>query len=470
VFGVEMYQTYPETGLTPMIQTGVKWIRYNEVKWSEIQPDNPDEYNTDALAKLEEQLYNALSEGINLIIVVRSAPSWARKYSGSGCGPIAENNIKDFANFMATMVYQYKDYVKFWEIWNEPDAPLANSDGYVGCWGDPNDTTYYGGDYFSEMLDQVYPAMKGSDPEAQVIVGGLLMDCGPNGDCTASNKNRLKFIDGILDHGNGQNFDGFAFHSFDYYTGGLGNYENDAWGASRATTGPVGILKADYLRNKFGQYGIINKYLMETELGLICDSNCLSVFEQTKAYYIAQSYSSAIAKDLARAVWYGARMGWRNTDLLTLDYQPRDYSYPAYQFGRGELEGAIFTREITEYNGKMGYEFNLSDRRLWVLWSKNGVSSTITLPETPLAIKNVYGDAQTVTIQPTIGLMPMYIELSRSFYLHVPILSQNDQPILNADFERGTSGGNPVNWEFTQGPSGQPGLPGGLISETQQNP
>jgi hypothetical protein len=475
VFAVEMEQTYPETGLTQMVETGVKWIRFNNVKWSEIEP-NPGEYDQNALDKLEEQLYNALNAGMNLIIVVRSAPSWAQKYSGYNCGPIAENNIKDFANFMATMVDRYKDYVKYWEIWNEPDAPLNlndpgfEKDGYFGCWGDANDTTYYGGDYFSQMLSQVYPAIKNVDPEAQVIVGGLMMDCGPNGNCSTSDKNRLKFVDGILDNGKGGNFDGFAFHAYDYYTGGLGNYSNGGWNASRATTGPVELLKADYLRNKLGQYGIVGKYLMNTELALVCDSNCLTNFEITKAYYIAQSYAGAIAKGLRRAVWYGARMGWRNTDLLTLDYQPRTQPYNAYKFGRGKLEGAVYARDITEYNGIMGFEFNLSDRRLWVIWSKDGANHQITLPETPLAIYDVYGEAKTITIQPTIGLMPYYIELTRSFYINVPLLSQNFQPILNSNFERGTQNNNPVSWEITRGPSGEPGLPAGLITTNPTEP
>ncbi len=152
------------------------------------------------------------------------------------------------------MVTRYGDYIKFWEIWNEPDAPLVQgqteADGYSGCWGDPSDTTYYGGAYYSQMLDQVYDAIKAADPDAFVMVGGLMMSCGPNGNCSTNDKNILKFVDGILaerpnSKGLGRNFDIMTFHAYDYYTGGYGNYKNDAWGTNRSNTGPVTIAKGE---------------------------------------------------------------------------------------------------------------------------------------------------------------------------------------------------------------------------------
>ncbi len=55
----------------------------------------------------------------------------------------------------------------------------AISIAIFGCWGDPNDKTYYGGEYYAEMLKRAYPAVKAANPQAIVLNGGLLLDCDP---------------------------------------------------------------------------------------------------------------------------------------------------------------------------------------------------------------------------------------------------------------------------------------------------
>ena len=54
------------------------------------------------------------------------------------------------------------NYVKYWEIWNEPDIPagsISDPDQPGGCWGDPADP-YYGGQKYGEMLKAVYGTIK----------------------------------------------------------------------------------------------------------------------------------------------------------------------------------------------------------------------------------------------------------------------------------------------------------------------
>jgi len=473
IFGVEMVRINNDLGLSQMASAGTSWVRVNGVVWSNIEP-NPDELHWELLTDLDTQIDNAIANNMEVILVVRSTPSWAQKNPGYYCGPIAANNLKDFADFMGELVTRYQNKVKYWEIWNEPDAPLGTppSTADYGCWGDPSDTLYYGGSYFSDMLNLVYPAIKEVDPTAQVIVGGLLMDCGPGGNCP--NTNILKFIDGIIQNGMGSNFDGIAFHAYDYYQGGLGNYSNAAWNASRATTGPVELLKANYLLNKLSQNGLYGKFIMNSELAVVCNSGCddpnsvnSKNFEDTKAYYVAQSYSGAIAKGLKAGVWYGAKMGWRQSDLLYSNLTPRT-AYNAYVFARSEIGDAKFSRNITQYPGVMGYELNRSDRRVWVLWSMNGVTNNVTLPELPLAIYDVDGNPRAITTTVAIKLEPYYIELPAIYGLNLPLVNQNYQPILNANFERGLNGGNPVNWTITSG--GGAGLPAGLISSPPSYP
>jgi hypothetical protein len=465
IYGVEMAEITPTYGLNEMVAAGTPWVRINGVLWSQVE-STPGVYDWSVLAGLEEQLSTAQANGMDVYLVVRGTPTWAQMYPGYSCGPMTENAIKDFANFMEALVDRYKNQVKYWEIWNEPDAAYGETppDALYGCWGDSSDTTYFGGDYYGQVLSQVYPAVKDADPTAQVLVGGLLMNCSPSASCNSSS---IKFIDGFLSQGNGNNFDGIAFHAYDYYQGGLGNYGNTNWNASRATTGPVELEKQKYLKNKLAQYGVIGKYLINSELALVCNSGCTSTFETTKQYYLAQAYAAALARNFWLTFWYGAKMGWKETDLLKSDNSPRP-AYYAYEFGRIELDNATYSKDVDQYSGVMGFEFTKSDRRVWVLWSKDGANHQITLPEFPLAIYDVDGDPRTQSTTVTITLEPYYIELSRRYNLFAPVTMQNYQAILNHGFERGIgTNGNPVNWEFTKG---TPELPAALISTNPTQP
>src|SRR5690606_32739206 len=118
------------------------------------------------------------------IIVISHTPTWAQQVPGASCGPIKPTALADFAKFMGEMASRYSKppyNVHYWEIGNEPDvAPeQVPNDSVFGCWGNMSDP-YYGGAYYAEMLKVVYPAIKKADPLAQVVFGGLLLDCDPN--------------------------------------------------------------------------------------------------------------------------------------------------------------------------------------------------------------------------------------------------------------------------------------------------
>ncbi len=67
-------------------------------------------------------------------------------------------NTKVFTDFLKTWVGHFKDRVKFWEIWNEPDQ------GWV----------WQGGtELYSILLRDAYLAIKEADPDARVLNGGF---------------------------------------------------------------------------------------------------------------------------------------------------------------------------------------------------------------------------------------------------------------------------------------------------------
>jgi hypothetical protein len=271
------------------------------------------------------------------------------------------------------------------------------------------------------MLKVAYPAVKAADPNSQVLIGGLQLDCDPigyPGFCYDS-----LFVRGILAGGGGPYFDGIAFHSYDYYLNIPGSYSNDNWFASWASTGPAIASKADFLRSELASAGVTGKYLINLESGLLCDPEwghtCESDFETTKAYYLAKAFAMVIAKDIIGSVWYGHEYSFvtatstRNTSLLDTNRNPHP-AYFTYQFASGFLDGATSDSDYSGDPNVMGYIFDRGGTEVWVIWSKDGNLHNITLPGTPSAVYQIGSDGKPDSLTPSTSLdvtrAPIFIE------------------------------------------------------------
>jgi len=423
VFGAEMTPITDAQGLEMMSNAGASWVRRNGVLWSAVEPLQGGGYDWSVLASLEEDLLRARGNDMEVILIVRGVPEWARVPDYYyACGPISTDALPAFGSFMHALVQRYGGspyYVKYFEIWNEPDVdPLyvGNGASQWGCMGDIRDTVYYGGQVFATVLQAAYPMVKAANPEAQVVVGGLLLFCNPNdppvidpdNECTPA-----KYLEGILAAGGGNYFDGVSFHSYDYFSTGGTTYPNGIYGNPFWNTGGAGntlygdlkpglVAKAQYLRNLLTTYGAADKFLLNTETALLCGASgappggpgCepASPFETLKAAYLVQSYAAAIAEGLLANIWY-TPLGWRNSGLLNADLTPRP-AYHAYVLARDTLKDAAFVREVNEYSGSQifGYEFHVNARNLWVLWALDGKAHTITLPALPTAAWDELGN------------------------------------------------------------------------------
>ena len=421
IFGIELHQIDTGGGLYQMAAANTSFVRRNAVVWSSIETTQGT-YNWSSMAALETELKNAYSNGMQVVLIVRSTPQWARKVAGTGstCGPIAANKMAAFGNFMNALVKRYSvaPYnVKYWEMWNEEDGPQITGDNIWGCWGDPTDNNYYGGGYYANMLKAAYPQIKAADSQAQVLVGGLLLDCDPRANAGCSivghDARPAKFLEGILNNGGGPYFDGVSFHAYEYYQGGLGVYSNANWQTAWNTTGPVVVAKAQYIKDLLNTYHVTGKYLMNTESAILdyCPNDVCTggqTYESTKAYYITEVNAAALAKGLRANIWYDV-FGWNGSGLLNGNLSPLP-AYTAFSFGRRELSTAVYVRDITEYTGVKGYEFNRGDRRVWVVWSLDGSTHTMSLPGVPLAVWDSLGASVTPATSMSVTVKPLYLE------------------------------------------------------------
>ncbi len=417
VFAME--DSYYEAGpiMDAAVESGSSWFRKNSLRWADVEPQK-GQRQWSQVSSLEVELKNLANTGKEIVLIIHITPQWARQYSESACGPIKQSEIPAFANFVSDVVKRYSVppfNVHYFEIWNEPDAYLVNDDTIFGCWGDKNDP-YYGGRYYGQVLKQVYPKLKSADPYAKLVLGGLLLDCDPDnppidpGTGEPKDCNSSRYLEGILVEGGGPYFDIISYHAYDYYYGALGVYGNTNWNAAWDGSGPSLVAKTRFLKDTLAKYNVTGKTLLNTEVALLCQSNCDATFQQTKAYYLAQAYAATIAEGIKGSFWYTLVNRWRETGLITTyELEPLP-AFEAYKFGRLELGAAGSGKDVSEGQIRI-YEINAPRGRVWVMWSKDGQTHTYVFNSvTPYRAFDVYGDSLGVGNSIDIGLKPVYLE------------------------------------------------------------
>jgi polysaccharide biosynthesis protein PslG len=133
--------------------------------WNQIEPveGRRNWSHTDSVV---EKLRAA---GIEPLLVVSGSPSWANGVPGSTPGQTAyvppfgaarDAWLREYADFLAAAVRRYHDYVRRWEIWNEPN--------FVQFWRPRPDPVAY-----SQVYETLRATILRVDPTAEVAVGGL---------------------------------------------------------------------------------------------------------------------------------------------------------------------------------------------------------------------------------------------------------------------------------------------------------
>ncbi len=398
-------------------------LRRTGIVWAEIEPIE-GQRNWELLSELENELILASDLGFDFILIVRTAPSWAHSIQGNQCGPIKEEKLSSFANFMYDIVTRYSVppfNVKNWEIWNEPDiaSDAVPPESSFGCWGNRNDK-FFGGGYYAEMLKIAYPQIKAADPEANVLIGGLLLDCDPGDppeessgsdllkDCSSSN-----FLEGILANDGGNYFDGVSFHAYDYYSSEVGFFGNSNWKTDNQLIGPVFIKKTAFIEDLLLKYGVPQKKLYNTKSAIICGSSgheeyCLtSEFQLTKAAYVTQSLISAMSLGLDANIWHNLT-GWRGSGLLTKEHNA-ELAYDAFQTANQELNNAVYIGEVKLHEQIVGHEIQRGQSTIWVLWSLYPNKHMIELPFLPTRVFDLFGQPLEPTRDLLISSLPVYI-------------------------------------------------------------
>ena len=171
---------------------GARWLRL-DITWSDVQASGPTSYNW---SWEDPPIKGALARGINIDANIAYTPSWARQ-PGTDDDKYPPTDPSTYASFAAATVRRYAPMgVHTWEIWNE-----ENNSGF---WKPAPNIAQY-----AALLQKAYAAIKGADPSATVLLGGL-SSLQPGG------VDPVTFLSGLYASGAGGSFDVVADHPYTF--------------------------------------------------------------------------------------------------------------------------------------------------------------------------------------------------------------------------------------------------------------
>ena len=399
-------------------QANFSWIRHEGLRWYDVEEQQGVR---NWPSTLNDTIISFNNQGLTPMIIVQGTPSWAQKVKGSFCSAVKEDALDDFANFMREAVRRYSvpPYnVTYWEMGNEIDADptLVSPNSPFGCWGDQNDA-YYGGGYYAEMLKRVYPAIKEADPNAQVILGGLLLDCDHTNPPQNSADGCLpsKFLEGVLRNGGGDYFDIMAYHA--YMSWGPVELDWDLLLPTWDHRGGALLGKLDFVKEVLSKYNV-DKPIMMNEGGLLCHPSnaqtCAQLendYRDDQANYAIRLYTRTAVNNLLGSVWYTLDYpGWRDGPLLDENQEPRP-AFKAIEFLSSKIKHGNYTQSLSSGNVE-GYEFSSGNQVYQIYWTNDSSTGIVTLPQNAKVYNKLGTDITPSGSSVIVAFEPIIIEKS----------------------------------------------------------
>ncbi len=153
----------PHDAPTQADELGIGWgrARFN---WATVQPNGPDEWIDTELT--QEELYNEINSGREVIGILIGIPDWARDDDGLPRGlylPYSDPG-NTWAGYVREAVTRYQGQIDHWIIWNEPD--VWDTGHIANTWaGDEAD--------YVQLLKVAYLTAKEANPNSVIHLGAF---------------------------------------------------------------------------------------------------------------------------------------------------------------------------------------------------------------------------------------------------------------------------------------------------------
>lgn len=206
-FEQEVEDAKVRLGMQLIKDAGFKFIR-QEFPWEDLEPARRGEFwdsrfNHSTWDKYDRIVALAQEYGLEIIARLDHPPNWTR-HDGAARGNFAPpDNFDDYGAFVRAVVSRYRDRIKFYQLWNEPNIYPE--------WGEQ---PVNAGEY-TRLLKVGYTRAKEADPNAVIISAGLAqtLETGPR------NVSDLIFLQQMYDAGARDYFDILAVQDYGLFTG-----------------------------------------------------------------------------------------------------------------------------------------------------------------------------------------------------------------------------------------------------------
>lgn len=196
-----------------MRQAGIRWAR-TDFDWTTVQSNQDGPWD---FSMFDETVDLAGKTGVKILPILAYDVPWASP---------AYEHMDQWLEYVRKTVTRYRDRLRCWEIWNEPDLEQF--------WRGTPDPAQY-----AAFLKATYREIKRIDPSLTVLLGGV-------------SGIPYEYIEGVYKAGGGDAFDVMAVHPYRY-----------------PETPEARSLREDLarLRTLMAQYGDANKPVWITEIG-----------------------------------------------------------------------------------------------------------------------------------------------------------------------------------------------------------
>ncbi|AHF93988.1 hypothetical protein OPIT5_02165 [Opitutaceae bacterium TAV5] len=177
-----------EKALSLMDALGVDIAR-EEPSWHRVKagPEAPWDF-----ARADRMLADYTARGIEMQAILDYGVPWATTAANSGDARRTMPQMEPWLDYVRTTVGRYKDRIRYWEIWNEPD---------IGFW--KSTTAQY-----VELFDRTSAEIARIHPDAIIMNGGLAM---------VSRQPNPRFVEDFITAANPAHWHARAWHDYNTF-------------------------------------------------------------------------------------------------------------------------------------------------------------------------------------------------------------------------------------------------------------
>lgn len=182
-YGVNVQQVFSgpssgwQTDLSAMASGGLQVARI-DARWENVEPTPPSGSGHNYDWSMYDGIVQGLAEhGLRWLPIVDYSTTWSGVTPGDTYSAVATTHIPDFAAYSAALAGRYGPGGTFWQA-HPSLTPVPVTEYEI--WNEENSTVFWrpqagNAEQYADLYMAARSAIKGVDPQARVIVGGLAL-------------------------------------------------------------------------------------------------------------------------------------------------------------------------------------------------------------------------------------------------------------------------------------------------------